>query len=1264
MSLKRFVIFIVLVVAFSYKGYAQIPITFNIESSSGMQGDVVCVDFTLEDFLKVSSMQMVIAFDPNVVQLDTPIVVSNSALNANGMNELPVSFFNLTRIDDGFVNFIWVDTEATGQTLNDGDILFTLCFLLVGNPCESSNITITETGSVPFEFIAIDCITGLDNDFVPIVNSGELTIDPDGYSISTAFCSTADGNDTGSITFSGSGGTGPYQWEVSPSGASGSGLADCDTASVSNLGPGNYTITFIDANGVSRSEIVTIASNSSFPFEITLAGTNPTCFSNDNGTVIVTDIEGGEAPFDYEWSTFQFLKDTIVKLGAGDYGLTITDINGCTASSEISLDVEPLVLSYEIIAEPSCDSTSNGIVSIFAVGGTPFMGNNYEFDIDGIIVGNDTTNYFGGSIQPTNPFTPSNLPSGCFEVTASDNATTACNSEPLQFCIEAGAFATLEIDVDSITCFGLCNGAVEMIASNFGDYNFTITDPDGVVTAEMNSLSYMADNLCGGTYNVTIEDLNAGCTKDTFFVVVEPELLELIVIDSIGPGCGGGDGMINFGVNGGTEDYTFLWNDAYDQPSRMSMGGGDYSITVTDMNGCQDSIAFSFADGGDILLNAFVCSAVSCRGVLDGSICASVGVAGAYTYTWADANGIGIGTGSQIDGVGSGTYYVTATDGMCTDTDTVFVVPGQLVSVNVVQVDPTCFNSSDGTLTATLATGTNPASFVWTEPPSTAPLSMGAVLLDGVGNYNLHVTDANGCEEDIPVTMNPPANVINVDITNIIANPCFGECQGTATFTASGGTAMLGVYAFSISGTTINPGSDQAIVDVLCGGDGWVIASDGICESDTLFFTIPDADPISLNESASTIEPPSCAGGNDGSISIEVQGGDDSSYDIFWVSEGVAGSDLMDLTSGMYIYNVTDGSNCVFLDTIFLEAPDSLLVTVNPLTTTDISCFTGSMGRIGLTVTGGNSGQLTFDWDPAISNNDSAENLGPGIYSVTVTDSKGCTGETSYELTSADPIQMVLDIPEEPDCFGGVTCIGVDTAFGGVGFDFSFALNNGPRFSLDTCINVFAGPYLLTVFDSAGCSIDTMIMIDQPDEIIVDLGPDLTIILGEDTGPVSALIASELDIDSILWSPTTDLECNTMDCQVVTLSPLGTTDYTVTVIDENGCLGTDDITVFVDLARNVFFPNIFSPNGDNQNDFFQLATGSGVLEVSYFRLYDRWGNKMYEEMAYMPDDSLHPGWNGTFNNKEVDSGVYVYFAEVLFLDNVRVVYKGDVTLVR
>jgi len=1265
MSLIRFII-LALVMSFSVLvGNAQeIPITFNIESGSGPQGSTVCIDFDTEDFDQVSVMQFVIRFDPSVVQPICPPDLTSSCINEISTNSVSAANLNCTVIDEGFINFVWNDAIVGGVTLDPPcSAIFNFCFLLVGDPCDESEIVITESGNVQYEFIKINGQTGEEFDSRPIVNPGTITIDPDDYSLTTSICSTDDASDTGSITFSGSGGTPPYDWSISGTMASGSGLDDCERVTVDDLAAGEYTITFIDANNIVRNEVVTIQTNSDFPFIVDLQGNNPTCFDRFNGSVDVLNIQGGEAPFQYEWSTFEFEEGMLSDLGSGDYTLTITDANGCTTSNSVSLSVDTLKLSVQIISDPSCEENArDGIVSIFAEGGTPYANGGYDFDIDGL----DETIYFGASGAPTNPFTPGNLPEGCFEVVASDDASIACFSDPLVFCLEAGAFSDLVMAVDTISCFGECDGAIDIQISSMGSYDITVTDPNGITVTELNTLNYNQDNLCGGTYDVMIEDLDADCVLDTFFIIVEPALLELTVLDSMGPGCGGGDGMIDLAINGGTPDYTILWNDGFDQTSRTNMIGGTYSITVTDGSGCVDSLEFTFADGGDIGLNAFVCNAVSCASFMDGSICAEVSVGGNFTYSWEDIDGNQVGTGEQIDGVGGGIYIVTATDGICADVDTVIVAPGETPAISIVQEDPTCADSNDGTLTASLTSGANPASFVWTEPPSTTILSQGAVLLDGVGTYNLNVTDANGCELDTLVTMNPISNPILVDITNIVENTCFSQCEGSATFTASGGSAGTGNYVFIISNLSmnVNPSGDQATVNELCGGQNWVIATDAVCSSDTFFFEIPDADPITLIEDQTTIAPPTCFGDDDGSITIAVEGGDPASYDIFWINEGVSGPSLNNLTSGSYIYTVTDGSNCVVQDTIELLEPDSLIVEVNPFTTVNIGCFSDSFGRIGLNVTGGNSGSLTYDWNPAVSTSSVAEKLGVGIYEVTVTDAKGCTAETSYEMTSADPIVAVLNAPEQPDCFGGTTCVGVVSATGGVGNNYTFTINNGPRIPLDTCINLFAGPYLITVFDSSGCSVDTSIELSQPEQIIVDLGDDITIELGTSSDPISASIVAEFNIDSIFWNPIDSLVCNTPDCQVVTFSPLETTNYTVTVIDENGCIGADDITVFVDLTRNVYFANVFSPNGDNQNDFFNLVTGSGVREVIYFRMFDRWGNMMHQQENYMPDDSQNRGWDGTFNNQELDAGVYIYIAEVLFDDGVRVVYKGDVTLVR
>ncbi len=1230
---------------------------------SGAVGDTVCVDLTVENFAGVSSMEWRTRFDPSVLRYIN-LDLTTSALNGGMDGDLLFpGDFNLVQGDNGYITIAWANGPTEGVTLNDGDILYTICFEIIGDPCETS-ILATNGNPNTITITIAEPATGSD---IPLLDSeinlvsGEVTVDPDGLFISESHCSTDDGSNTGSITFAGSGGNGPYSWTLTGSGVneSGSGLLDCETATVNNLGPGTYSLTIIDSNNVVRNESITIVESSAFPFVLTLGGTDPTCFDKDNGTVIIENIIGGEGDFTYEWSNQNFVDDAIDDLYPGDYSLTITDENGCSTSANYTLEADTVSVEVIVFSAPSCDGGANGIVTFIASGGTPYPNGGYDYDVDGTDIF-----YIANGFEVPGSFTPANFIEGCFEVVAIDDLN--CQSDPVEFCLDAGSFSTLTIDTTNVSCFGQCDGAVFITAALIGNFSWQVFDSSGApLVGTSGSTTFEAIDACPGLYTATITDNSNGCFIDTTFNIGEPLLLEM-AIDSIGPGCGGGDGMVTLGGTGGTMPYTFLWDDAFDQPIRTNMPGGTYSVTITDVNGCQDSIMWTFADGGDIGLNAGVLQAVTCESAGDGSIIASVTVPGVFTFSWEDDNGLSLGQGAQIDNLGGGIYHVTATDGMCTDTASVILAPGQTPSATVVMDSPTCANSDDGMLMAILLDGVAPAMFEWNIPPSLVIVSNGPVVSGEVGVYNLHIVDNNGCESDELFEILPPNDSIQITISNLTENFCFGECNAAATFTATGGPAGTGDYTFIINDNALPATLGSVTVTDLCAGTNFVIAFDGSCLTDTIFFEVDDVTEIMIDVANSTISPPSCDGRDDGSISVKITGGNNSNYNLLWINENIMGPDLANLIAGEYILQIIDGSGCVVNDTINLITPDPLMVEVNPLTTTDISCFSGAMGRIGLSTTGGNAGVLTFDWSPDISTTSFAENLSPGFYTVTVTDVNGCTADTFYELTSAAPIVATIPTPAEPDCFGGTTIIKIDTVTGGVGNSYTFSINRGPTLPIDSCVTVFADSLLITIFDGAGaaCALDTMITIEQPSQVTVDLGDDITIDLGTLSDPVSAFIVSELDIDSISWTPFVDIECNTSDCQIVTFSPNQTTSYTITVTDENGCLATDDINVLVDLTRNVYTPNIFSPNSDNQNDHFQIAAGNGVTMVNYLKVFDRWGNLVYVDEAYMPNDTQHIGWDGTRNGQENEPGVYVFFAEVEFIDGVSIVYKGDVTLVR
>jgi len=100
----------------------------------------------------------------------------------------------------------------------------------------------------------------------------------------------------------------------------------------------------------------------------------------------------------------------------------------------------------------------------------------------------------------------------------------------------------------------------------------------------------------------------------------------------------------------------------------------------------------------------------------------------------------------------------------------------------------------------------------------------------------------------------------------------------------------------------------------------------------------------------------------------------------------------------------------------------------------------------------------------------------------------------------------------------------------------------------------------------------------------------------------------------------------------------------------------------VDNTRRVFFPNAFSPDGDGSNDYFSIYSGFDVEEVISFQVFDRWGGLVFSNQNFQPNDDLI-GWNGFVNGKKVDSGVYVYYAEILFKDGLVEQFVGDVTVV-
>lgn len=204
------------------------------------------------------------------------------------------------------------------------------------------------------------------------------------------------------------------------------------------------------------------------------------------------------------------------------------------------------------------------------------------------------------------------------------------------------------------------------------------------------------------------------------------------------------------------------------------------------------------------------------------------------------------------------------------------------------------------------------------------------------------------------------------------------------------------------------------------------------------------------------------------------------------------------------------------------------------------------------------------------------------------------------------------------------------------------------------------GMYTVYVTDIKGCKDSLDVDIQNESVLDVDAGPDITVNLGY-SADVFADVISSNGVDSIFWSPTEIFE-TCLNCLDPTILAPGTTTYTITVTDIFGCISIDQMTIFVNVERPIYVPNIFSPNNDGNNEYFNVFGNLAVDEVEKLLVYDRWGNLVYEGSPQHSE--ADEGWNGDFNGEPVNSGVFAWMAQVRFIDDAVITYSGTVTVVR
>ncbi len=285
----------------------------------------------------------------------------------------------------------------------------------------------------------------------------------------------------------------------------------------------------------------------------------------------------------------------------------------------------------------------------------------------------------------------------------------------------------------------------------------------------------------------------------------------------------------------------------------------------------------------------------------------------------------------------------------------------------------------------------------------------------------------------------------------------------------------------------------------------------------------------------------------------------------------------------------------------------------------------------------------------------------PGTYTVALTTENGCISRRSIDINQNEDIPDLINFSTEIlDCEGNGQ-INDFTISGGMS-PYELRLN-GQVVSQNNIISVAGiGSHELLITDANGCQLDTSFVLEPLGPISISTIPEISIMLGEEA-QLSVESESALEDLSFEWSPATDLSCS--NCPNPIFAGLASSLYTVTATNSLGCLAVAEVNIIVEKEVTIYIPNVINlSEGNPDNNRFTVFTGENdINQVQELRIYDRWGNQVFINENFQPNN-LSDGWDGRFNNQEVNPGVFAYMTVIEYLDGTTVIFTGDVTVIR
>ena len=518
---------------------------------------------------------------------------------------------------------------------------------------------------------------------------------------------------------------------------------------------------------------------------------------------------------------------------------------------------------------------------------------------------------------------------------------------------------------------------------------------------------------------------------------------------------------------------------------------------------------------------------MSCNNGDDGSIDLIVsGGSGSYTYLWNNGS-----TSEDLFDLISGSYSVEVFDDFGCSVNLDFeITQSEELIISSELSNISCYGGSDGSIDLTVSGGTAPYLYIWSNGDETQDISNLVA-----GNYLVDVIDSNGCSSSTEIQINEPSEILaEVSVINI---SCSGSNDGSIDISVSGGTAPY-TYLWSNGENTEDlsnlSGNQFLSVEITDSNNCVLFISD---------IYISEPEPMTISENHTMV---SCYGESDAAIDISVSGGS-GEYTYNW-SNGSVTQDINNLSTGVYFVIATDENDCTVSIEVEITEPEELIISSE---LSNISCYGVSDGSIDLTVSGGVT-PYNYFWSNGETTED-LSNIGPGLYSVLVTDTNNCTETLEFEITEPEELTIIADV-SNISCFGGNDGSIDITVSGGTG-NYSYAWNGGASNSEDI-INGWAGSYYVYIEDDNGCSISAEFEISEPESFSVSFTSNAGEYVDCNSGQLSVIVEGGTAPYSYEWD-NGSTDSNLFD--------LCAGDYSVTVTDANGCsiseIGSVDLLI-------------------------------------------------------------------------------------------------------